>query len=77
METQKICHSARISTSMCSYQIQGKVEKFDQHGTVRNWHKDTCGPQRRARDRANIAAIRRTLKQNPDSFCCGDAVPNT
>ena len=49
-----------ISASTYSYQKQGgikyKVKKFYQHGTVRNWHKETCCRQRRARDRANIAA---------------------
>ena len=67
----EICHS--ISTNMYSYKkkkkkpggIKYKVEKFDQHGTVRNWHKKACGPQRRASDRPNIADVRRTLRQTP------------
>ena len=32
------------------------------------------GPQRTARDRKNIAAVRRTLRRNPNSCCHRDAV---
>ena len=36
-----------------------------------------CCLRRRSRDRANIAAARRTLRQNPNSSCRWDAVTNT
>ena len=56
--------------------IKYNVEKFDQHGTVRNRHKEACGARRRARNRANIAAVRRTLRRNPNSTCRRNAVPH-
>ena len=49
--------------------IKYNVEKFDQHGTVRNRHKEACGAHRTVRNRANIAAVRRALRRNPNSTC--------